>query len=195
MSKNREPVKHTLYRDQDGHYPLMSREWMQLKTLFTAVMEMEGAQNVLKERMQLTPGVWQRFRTAQSFMKYVEEEILKTIPSKKLIAMSHEMHNTEIIFRSKNAPTQLKNIVYVEKECFETLVNRCVAQDCFACEKTMRQARKCEIRTAIMDCLHYEIPRSGDDEECEFAGMYAMPTEDELAEARREMHEEAIRGK
>ena len=87
--------------------------------------------------------------------------------------MAAEFDNTHIHFLTDGPAEPRNNITYVDLFSFSQLIDLLVSRECFMCEKTAKQGRKCPIRKAILDVLKYEpwdAPHAPDDP-CEFCGL------------------------
>lgn len=158
--------------DENGKYPLTMYEWNSLRVLFATASVLESDLEKLKERLRLIPYGWRTARMLEVRFRKLLEKLYQTIPHNKLRALDAEMKNTHLHFAANGPSENINGVVYVEKKDFLALVNLLIKQECWSCEKGGKQARRCPIRRAILDCLHYDpTGMVYEDRKCEFCGI------------------------
>ena len=156
--------------DQDGKRPLTSHEWVALKCMWAACSVLKDDHEKLKERLQAcVPGGWRDIRLATTKLDKLLDEILGTIPQKKLRSIASEMANTELRIITKGPQTD-RNIVHLEDREIAELVNLLIYRECMLCEKTDKLGKRCPIYKAVTNCLHYDLP-DVDDGHCALCGL------------------------
>ena len=162
--------------DEDGRYPLSSREYEALRTLFGAVNALDTEN--LKNRCKLIKNGWRNLRLAQTLLKRLMEQILTTVPLKKLVSIQKELRYTvcEIKIRP---PVEDKNCgtVYVKQEAMVRLADRAINMDCCVCEKSAKECKRCQLFQDLNACFPYELWEP-EDTLCPFAGVTSLRLEE-----------------
>ena len=83
-------------RDSDGRYPLSGKEYSALLSLFAVNSTLNDQANVLTERIKTKSGAWRDFRLATVKMQKVLDEIVTTIPVKKLHAIARDLQHARV---------------------------------------------------------------------------------------------------
>lgn len=161
--------------DADGRYPLSTREYEALRTLFGAVNAM--ALDMLKDRCDLNPGDWEKLQEARDSAQQVLNNILRTIPLKKLMSISTELRNTICELRIKPPVSASNGSIYIDQAAMVRMAERAIAMDCVICEKTREEGKRCPLYRDINDCFPYELMEP-DDALCPFAGISRLRLED-----------------
>ena len=159
--------------DEDGRYPLSGREWNALRCVQTAMNELDVCQDYLKERLKLTRNGWRFLRAALAMMDRVCDLIYSTVPRKKLMAMREEVRHSQIRLIVKGADDRMPpGIVYVDEDAFIAVMDYVISQECWCCEKTGKDVKRCRIKQLILGVLHYESDPAEfpEDGHCELAG-------------------------
>ena len=161
--------------DEDGRYPLSTREYDALRTLFGAVNAM--ALDMLKDRCDLHPGDWEKLQEAKDVTQGVLNNILRTIPLKKLVAISTELKNTICELKIKPPVTKANGMIYIDQAAMVRMAERAICLDCAICEKTREEGKRCALFRDINACFPYELLEP-DDALCPFAGVTRLQLED-----------------
>jgi hypothetical protein len=137
--------------------------------MFAAVTALDCEQ--IHERCDLIPGLWDKIIHAKDEMFEASEELLKTIPARKLLAINHELQYTvcriEIKPPSKEAG---RDYLYVSRKSFVELLQRAIQLDCLLCDKTVEECKKCKLYKNIDACFPYLLEEPND-KLCPFAGV------------------------
>lgn len=154
--------------DENGRYPLSMQEYTALRTLFGAVNALDS--DTLKDRCRLFPGGWRDLRCAQALSRKVMENLLCTVPAKKLLSMRRELTHTICEVKIKPPASSTQDTVMISRKALVDLINRAVYMDCLLCEKTAKECKRCTLYQAINACFPYEL-LDPQDELCPFAGV------------------------
>lgn len=159
--------------DADGRYALSGNEYYALRYLFGIISGFETSMGYLKERAQLKQGTWRDMKMIAAVAGKTVENLLATVPAKKLVQIHKELANTQIDIRVKGTAgipsTEAESYCYVPENAIDTLVQNMLEYQCFACEKTERESRKCPYRKAIDGCFPFEQPE-GTKDQCRYCG-------------------------
>ena len=168
--------------DADGRYPLSGREWAAYRCLIVAVNELDVCANELRGRLKLIPGGWRDLRMLSTVSYKLFNALAETIPQKKLLAIQEEIHNSQIqlVVRSP-LHTMPPSVVYIDEKAFIAVMDRLINTECWCCEKTGKDVKRCEIKKLIMDVLHYDTDPSQApaDGRCELAGHTSILIDEE----------------
>lgn len=168
--------------DAQGKYPLSGNEYYAIRLLFAAISSFETEADYLKDRANLKPGVWRDIKLIQAKTLHILDELLHTVPIKKIAQMKTEIRNTFITvdvrpIRDMNPPKR-PDYVYIKASAIDSLIERVMDVECFACEKRGREIKKCKLRETIEDTFPYDIPEPNN-ECCKFCGCH-ISREDNL---------------
>lgn len=169
-----------LNKDEDGRIPLTGREYNALRCVIVAWNELDACSEALHERLNTIPHGWRDMRLAQSLITKLKNELYETIPYRKLRGIQTEIHNSRIVLTVKGADRRIQDgVTYIDQESFVRIINRCIAMDCWCCEKRGKDVKRCEILRLVTDILHYEsdpgeCPKDG----CELQGVSYITLEE-----------------
>lgn len=158
--------------DKNGRYSLSGREYYALRELFAAVDGFNRNAQELEKRVRTIPNGYRDLRMLQSVSAKLMQDILETVPVKKLAQIRRELENSEMILRVK--PVNPKeneydyNLTYVPQQALERICRKAIELECFCCEKKSREAKKCQLRKDIQDTYMFDYPNNG--KACPFAG-------------------------
>lgn len=152
--------------DEEGRIPISGKEYNALRCLIVALNELEKTKDVLEPRIRTLANGWRDFRLMESMMSKVCDMILETVPTKKLLALREELRNSKITLTVGWAQTPAEGVAYVDEHAFIALLNRLISYECWNCDRKGKDVKRCEIRNAYMNTLHYEpapeeIPKDG----------------------------------
>ena len=155
--------------DEHGRYPLSMREYEALRMMFAAVTALDC--EPLHDRCDLFPGLWETVQKAKDDMFGATEQLLTTVPAKKLVAMRHELKYTvckiDIRPPSKDAG---RDYLYIPRKAFIELLQRAIQLDCMVCDKSLKECKKCKLYKDIDACFPYLLDEPTDTK-CPFAGV------------------------
>lgn len=161
-------------KDADGRFHFSEREYFATRELFGIVSTFNKHAGELERRVREIPGGWRDLRLIMALSEKLMTNILKTVPIKKLSAVSRELDSTEVLVNVKNtiappAKTDTDGYTYVSQRALERITQRCVAFECFACQKKGAEIKHCQLRKDIEETYMFEYPKVGK-HECPFMG-------------------------
>lgn len=155
--------------DEHGRYPLSMREYETIRMMFAAVSALDC--DPIHERSDLIPGLWDKIKTLRDEMMQATEELLKTVPAKKLMAMQHELHYTVCKIETKPPSKEAgRDYIYVPRKAYVELLQRAIQLDCVICDKSIQDCKKCKLYRNIDACFPYLLEEPTD-KLCPFAGV------------------------
>ena len=148
--------------DEDGRYPLNAREYEALRQLFAfdnALDRMEA----LHDRLKLIKTGNRDIAMMGKVNHKLLEELLRTIPTKKLKAMRDEMKRSIVELRLKGSVTvTADDLLVAPVDAVVKIMDRAIQMDCTFCAKSAIEGRKCDLYRALMECLPYEMAKRAD---------------------------------
>ena len=99
------------------------------------------------------------------------EELLKSVPAKKLLSMQRELQYTicEIKLKPPTKETG-RDYIYIPRKEFISLLQRAIQMDCLLCDKSIKEAKKCGLYRNIDACFPYMLDEPTDTH-CPFVGV------------------------
>ena len=160
--------------DAEGKYPLSGREYYALRQLFGIASGFETTLGDLKDRAKLTPGTWRDMKMISAVSDKAITALVRSIPTRKLQQVLKELENTVVSVEVRGGAglpvSKREPFCYAPEKSIELLIQSTLEWQCFACEKSPKQAKKCPYRKAIDDVFPYEQP--GDTPElCKYSGL------------------------
>lgn len=163
--------------DEQGRYPLSTDEYQALRTLFGCVNALDDDHKTLKARCELIQGGWRDMRLLTSLSKKLMENLLTTVPSKKLLQISRELHRTicEVKIKPPIGMKSSDSCVYVNEDALLRIISRAMSMNCYLCDKTQKDAKRtCSLYKDIQSLFPYEFD---DFDECPLAGASELKKE------------------
>lgn len=162
--------------DENGRYPLSSREYEALRTLFGAINALNT--DALNDRLELVDFSHEDLSVARRLMQGVSTGLLGTVPLNKLLVIKKELRDTvcELRIRPVTGDKQT-DCVYVDQNALARLADRAIQMDCLLCEKSAQEGRRCPLFRDLNACFPYELDHPGD-ATCPFAGVSSVKMED-----------------
>ena len=155
--------------DESGRYPLNMREYEAIRMIFAAVTALDC--DALRDRCDLTPGLWESLNKSKNEIFRVAEELLKSVPAKKLVSMQRELHYTVCEIKLKPPTKEAgRDFIYIPRKDFISLLQRAIQMDCLLCDKNIKEAKKCELYKNIDACFPYMLDEPTDTH-CPFVGV------------------------
>ena len=160
----------TEYRqtDADGRIPLSSREYKGLRALFGAVNVLNQYSGELERRARGIKNGWRDLRCLQAMADRLTQKFLATVPNRKLVQIQQELKNTFCELQLKGAANAVENdCMVVEIPKLVALCKAAAKVECFACDKSHKEAKKaCPIYATIEAVFGYDFT---DQEKCPLA--------------------------
>lgn len=164
--------------DSEGRYPLSSKEYIAIRYVIVSLYELEQTMSALEDRVKTIQGGMKNYEILRNTMEQFEEQLLDTVPTKKLYALQQELRNSEVGVFTKWDQRKIKNAFCVDQDALLALLNRLIGYECWSCEKRGKDAKKCEILRTYLDCLHYVPEEMPPDGSCPMAGWTSVKTEE-----------------
>lgn len=151
--------------------PLSNREYYALRELFGVVNSFSRNADELRRRAQSIEGAEEKLDKITGLAEELMFDLLKTIPTKKLLAIRKELEHTVCYVKviQDYTKTDDREFVYIPAEAVDGLVNRVINMECLVCEKNAKQAKKCKVWQDITPCYPWEI-KPKNEALCPFAG-------------------------
>lgn len=154
--------------------PLSSREYAALMSLFAAVSHYSELYPILRRRADNLPGVWDAMKTAEEKTESVIDEILRTVPQKKLRQIKEELNHVKLYIRVERpgcvASLDTTPFSYIETKTVNELLQYVCEHECLMCDRTPTEARKCPYRKMIEDALPHTV-NAKDGANCKYADL------------------------
>lgn len=149
-------------KDADGRIPLSYREYSALRGIFSAVNALTIYHKELERRTKGYKNGWRDLRCLVSLSEKVMEDVLKTIPRKKLLQIRRDLDNTVCELKPRGIVNHKEDGFFCVSE--NTLIELCEAAtelNCFGCEKSNKEANKdCKLYKIIQSVFNYEFEES-----------------------------------
>ena len=152
--------------------PLSGKEYAALQTMFATVSTLSVLMPVLEKRARMVPGLWRDLRLIQAKVDTAMEGILRTVPAEKLRHIRADISNVQLYIKVE--PPGLRRKVdgfsYTPTPVLNELLSYVCEHECMMCDKSAKEARKCEIRRMIEGALPHETGNP-DGEHCKYSDM------------------------
>lgn len=153
--------------------PLRRREYIGVQDLIGGVECIHEAMAALSERATET-GAMDTLLKAHDTAVEAYEQILASIPADKLVRIRKDLDNTRVYVKVE-APgiktMDSKLWRYVPAEVLNRLVDYVAKSECFFCDKSKEDGRKCQIRQMMEDAMPHELEYKSPDGCCEWSGL------------------------
>lgn len=160
--------------DEMGRYPLSSNEYMGIRHLMAAIDALSKYDDALHDRLKLIKGGWRDYKMLHSVAYKLFQNLLHTIPYKKLKAMREEIRTSVCEVRVNAASVNRDlNLTVVDVDALKDLANMAAERECFMCSKSLHEGKKCPIYNAITACTLY-VPDGDGKGACPLAGSAGL---------------------
>lgn len=166
--------------DEDGKYKLTRAEYSAVLSMMCVVDIMVHESTRLEERIKLLPYGLRDYKMIIKRLEQLAEDILSTVPIKRLRAIREELKYMEIRATLKGVTGDKGGgIVCVNTDELMAVIDEIVSMRCLLCEKRGKDIKRCKYLHIIEDCLGYahdprEDPADGS---CQFAGRITLAEE------------------
>ena len=158
---------------EDRSMPLTEKEYYAIREYFGFVSAIQKYGSILKRRAQKTDGTWEMIERISADAEKVLHNILVTIPVAKLQVIQRELPNIRVPVETMPEHGRRKKsdeYAYVPTKDLETLIQKTIDWNCFACENAGRERDNCPIRKAVEGVYPFRLP--GDSaNSCKFSGL------------------------
>lgn len=154
--------------DADGRINLTYKEYDALRTVFGAFNALTMYSDRLERRCKSFKNGWRDMRLLCVLAEKIMNNLLQTIPTKKLLQIREELKHSYCIIKVEGAAGITNNpCMYIRQETLIDICKAAVDINCFGCDKTQQQAkRECKLYGEIQECFGYEFDKT---EDCPFA--------------------------
>lgn len=158
---------------EDRSMPLTEKEYYAIREFFGFVSAIQRYGSILKRRAEKTDGTWEEIERISRESENVLHNLLITIPVQKLQLIQRELPNIRVTVETvpeRGRRKKTDEYAYVPTKDLETLIQKTIDWNCFACEKTGRDIEQCSIRKAVEAVYPFRLP--GDSSKsCKFSGL------------------------
>lgn len=163
--------------------PLSGKEYAALQSLFAAISHLQVLLPTLEKRAKMRPNLWRDIRLVESLVDRITNQIITTVPQDKLKHVSADIRNVRLYIRVE--PPGLHSMgtdgfSYTPTSVINQLLAYVCEHECLMCDKSPRDARKCEYRRLIDAALPHEVD-TRDGEHCKYSDMVIGIEEGETA--------------
>jgi hypothetical protein len=128
---------------------------------------------VLEQRAKMRPNLWRDLCLINKLIDKSTTAILTTVPAEKLRHISADIRNVRLYVKVE--PPGLRSVdttgfSYTPTKVLNNLLSHVCEHECFLCDKTPVDARKCEWRQLIDAALPHEV-NAKDGEHCKYSDM------------------------
>lgn len=153
---------------------LTGREYQAVLSLFAAVSHYAELFPLLKKRADLVPGLWDKMTKAQALTDEILGEIASTIPADKARHVLMDIQHVKLYVKVEppgSVPTvDMTSYSYVPTTTLNELLSYVMENECLLCDKSPKEARKCQIRKIFTDALTHEVDAK-DTDHCRYSDM------------------------
>ena len=129
---------------------MTSREIRSLVYLCALDKKLQSCRDLLEQRLRGVPDLWRQYRLAESAMGKTVEGLLSTASPSALSYLQSMMTSSEIAIRPTGAASTRGDTQVVLQSVLTELVNTCIKNECFFCEKEGKEVKKCDLRKALL---------------------------------------------
>lgn len=150
---------------------LSGRHYSALQTLFAVVSAFTAGIEFLEDRAEMA-GCLEEMKKIGDLAQYCMDRILLTVPEKKLKQIRTELGMTRLHIRVEppGLRQETKGFSYIPTDALNDLLNHLCQTECFLCDMTPVESRKCPYRILIDEVLPHEIDGK-DREHCKYSDM------------------------
>ena len=156
--------------------PLTGREYYALRALFGVISGFASSLGYLEKRAKGVKNLWRDLRLVQAVAEKSLDRVLLTVPADKLMHIHKDLKNIKIsIDVQRETPTlpQKKEdtYCYVPEQSIDLLIQSTLEWQCFSCEKSKRECKRCDIKKALDKIVPYEVPENKVTDACKYSGL------------------------
>lgn len=161
-------VKEYRQADENGKFALSAREYKAVRAIYSAVDALAREHTQLERRCKGYKNGWRDLRCLVKLSEKVLDQVLATIPYKKLLQMQKDLEHTICKIETRGAVgVKDEGFMYVPEESVIELAKAAMKINCFGCTKTHKEAKKtCDLYKTIQSAFCYEFEECG---ECPFS--------------------------
>ena len=141
--------------------PLSNTEYYALLEVFGIVNSFNNCASKLERRCKLTPGAWENMQTVIQSSEKLMEQLLETIPNKKLAAIKKDLQFARCdlkVTKDFTGKTDAYGFSYVHNEKLGKVVAKIINQECLFCDKSEAEQKQCELLKDIEALYPWDMP-------------------------------------
>lgn len=153
--------------------PMSGREYSSLQALFALKATLEVTMPTLTKRAEQADTAEDLEKLAELTDK-VTRNLLRTVPLNKLAQTMQNLSHVRIYIKVEAPGLQTmsdSNWLYVPAESLDYVLNEVMGAQCFGCETTEIQGRKCPLRKHLEACLPHTVKVERGSEKCQYADL------------------------
>ena len=145
--------------DEDGRFQLSGNEYKAIRAIYAAMDSLAREHGQLERRCRGYKNGWRDLRCLVVLSEKVLNQILKTVPTKKLIQMQKDLRHTICRVETRGAVGMKEDgYMFVPEDDMIKLCESAMQIHCFGCEKTHNEAKhECELYKTIQNIFCYKF--------------------------------------
>lgn len=149
--------------DADGRIALSGREYTALRAIYGAVNALELYHGELERRCRGIKYGWRDLRCLVKLSERVLEEVLRTVPTKKLMQMKKDLEHTVCEVKTQGVVGQSQDdYMYVSDQKIVDLCKAATNITCFGCGIAQKDAKRhCQLYRTIQEVFPYDFDENG----------------------------------
>ena len=164
--------------NEPGRYKMTGKRYQAFLRLFAAVSALNEIEPELWELLGLVKMGRCDFCNAAKKLDRISQDLLESVPTKKLLAMRRELKAVRVYLRigPDASPARCEQVVYVPEDALINLLNQIVQMHCWCCEKKDKEVKRCEWLQLMDAVLPYSPDPELDPEDgsCQIAGRMSI---------------------
>ena len=169
--------------NEPGRYKMTGKRYQAFLRLFAAVSALNEIEPELWELLGLVKMGRCDFCNAAKKLDRISQDLLESVPTKKLLAMRRELKAVRVYLRigPDASPARCEQVVYVPEDALIELLNQIVQMHCWCCEKRGKEVKKCQWLQLMDAVLPYSPDPDLDPEDgsCQIAGRTSILEDDD----------------
>ena len=153
---------------------LTGREYSAMLSLFAAISHYQELYPILSKRADMVPGTQEMMDETSRLTGEIIDRLLGTIPQEKLRHMKADLDHVKLYIKVEppgSVPSvDMRSFSYVPTRTLNELLAYAMEHDCFLCDKTPAEARKCPVRKMIDAALVHEVDAI-DAQHCKYSDL------------------------
>ena len=142
------------------YMPLKTGEAAQIQLLYGFLEVTDGAEQVLKKRLQRCKQ-WRQFRTMQSWIKTMVYEVCQTIDPQKRQVFKANLCNQQLRVVNKSSINTTKDMTVVLTDDLYWIITDELQNHCAVCMGCGEDMRNCEFHKRLKRMTMFELDESG----------------------------------
>lgn len=150
--------------DEYGRIHLSGNEYKAIRAIYAAVDALSREHGQLERRCRGYKNGWRDLRCLVVLSEKVLNDILKTVPSKKLIQMQKDLKHTICRVETKGVVGMKEDgYMFVPEDSMIAMCEMAMKINCFGCNKTHKEAkRECKLYKELTNIFAYSFEDTPD---------------------------------